>query len=173
MNMVNQMQVDTLLNDGGLEATNQYLTFMLNGEEYGIEILKVQEIKGWGPLTPLPNSPEHVLGVINLRGAIVPIIDLRVRLELEDAGFTSTTAVIIVEVDFENKMRTMGLVVDSVSEVYQLLPENIQEAAELHTAVASEGFIQAFGRIDEKLLILLNLEPIVSSALASSQEAEL
>lgn len=171
MNMVNQMQADKLLNDGGLEASNQYLTFLLNSEEYGIEILKVQEIKGWGPLTPLPNSPEHVLGVINLRGAIVPIIDLRIRLELATAEFTSTTAVIIVEVDFEGKMRTMGLVVDSVSDVYQLLPENIQEAAEVHSGVASDGFVQAFGRVEEKLLILLNLEPIVSSALANSQAA--
>lgn len=164
------MQTDKLNYDGGLDSFNQYLTFLLNDEEYGIEILKVQEIKGWGPLTPLPNSPKHVLGVINLRGAIVPIIDLRIRLDLKAAEFSSTTAVIIVEVDFEDRMRTMGLVVDSVSEVYQLMPDDIQDASEVHSSVVSDGFIEGFGRVDDKLLILLNLEPIVSSALTTDPE---
>ena len=165
MNMDHQMQADKLYNDGGLESSHQYLTFLLNNEEYGIEILKVQEIKGWGPLTPLPNSPDYVLGVLNLRGSILPIIDLRIRLALEKSEFSPTTAVIIVVVNFDNKTRTIGLVVDSVSEVYQLLPESIQSVEELHDKVSSEGIISGFGRVDEKLLILLNLEPIVSSAL--------
>lgn len=164
------MQTEKRKDDSGLECVNQYLTFLLNDEEYGIEILKVQEIKGWGPLTPIPNSPKYVLGVINLRGSIVPIVDLRIRLDLEQAEFSSTTAVIIVEVEFDNKMRTIGLVVDRVSEVYQLLPENIQDASEVHSTVSTDGFVEAFGRVDDKLLILLNLEPIVSSALLPDTE---
>ena len=167
-----QMFEDTLYSDSTEESANQYLTFLLNGEEYGVEILKVQEIKSWGPYTPLPKSPAHVLGVINLRGAIVPIIDLRVRLGLPTTKFNSTTAIIIVEVEYDNRLRTIGLVVDSVSEVYQLLPAQIQEASEVNGIADPQGFIEAFGRAEEKLLILINLDPIVRSSLELTPDIE-
>lgn len=153
------------------ETANQYLTFLLNGEEYGIEILKVQEIKSWGPYTPLPRSPDFVLGVINLRGAIVPILDLRARLGLPSTEVSSTTAIIIISAEYEQQVRTMGLVVDSVSEVNQLLPEDIQQASEVNSNVDPDGYISAFGRVDEKLIILLNLNPIIVSTLESTHEA--
>lgn len=161
------MQLESIHDQGTMESANQFLTFLLNGEEYGVEILKVQEIKSWGPYTPLPKSPEHVLGVINLRGAIVPIIDLRRRFKLPSADYTATTAVIIVRTEFEGQTRIIGLVVDCVSEVYQLLPENIQDAADMNNTSAPVGFVRAFGKIDEKLLILINLDPIVSSAIGA------
>lgn len=150
------------------ETANQYLTFLLHGEEYGIEILKVQEIKSWGPYTPLPKSPDFVLGVINLRGAIVPILDLRARLGLPPTEVTATTAIIIISVEHEQQRRTMGLVVDSVSEVNQLLPENIQQASDVNRSVDPDGYINAFGRVEDKLLILLNLDPIIASTLEPS-----
>lgn len=172
MNTETQMFEDTLYSDGTEESANQYLTFLLNGEEYGIEILKVQEIKSWGPYTPLPKSPPHVLGVINLRGAIVPIIDLRIRLGLPTTQFNSTTAIIIVEVEYNDRLRTIGLVVDSVSEVYQLLPTQIQDSSEVNGNADPEGFIAAFGRAEEKLLILINLDPIVRSSLELTPDIE-
>lgn len=154
------------------ETANQYLTFLLNGEEYGIEILKVQEIKSWGPYTPLPRSPDFVLGVINLRGAIVPILDLRARLGLPSTEVSSTTAIIIITAEYEQQVRTMGLVVDSVSEVNQLLPQDIQQASEVNSNVDPDGYISAFGRVDEKLIILLNLDPIVVSTLEPTPESD-
>ena len=168
MNKDKKMLAETIPTSGTEKSADQFLTFLLGDEEYGIEILKVKEIKSWGPYTPVPKSLPHVLGVINLRGAIVPIIDLRVRLDLPTLEFTSTTAIIIVEVEFENNMRTMGLVVDSVSEVYQLLPADIQKAAEVDSTLDPEGFVEAFGHVEDKLLILLNLDPIVSSTLRST-----
>jgi purine-binding chemotaxis protein CheW len=167
------MQVESIQSEMIHESANQYLTFLLNDEEYGIEILKVQEIKSWGPFTPLPRSPEHVLGVINLRGAIVPIVDLRARLGLPTTDMTSTTAIIIVSVDYEQQIRTVGLVVDRVSEVYQLLPENIQHSTDVNRSIDPAGYISAFGHIDEKLLILINLDPIIASTLESTVDVEL
>ena len=90
------------------DAGGQYLTFMLAGEEYGVEILKVQEIKGWDTVTPIPNTPDHVLGVLNLRGAVVPIIDLRTRFTLEQIDYGPTTVVIVVKVANEDQERTVG-----------------------------------------------------------------
>ncbi|MFK8077248.1 MAG: chemotaxis protein CheW [Granulosicoccus sp.] len=153
-------------------SENQYLSFLLNGEEYGIEILNVQEIKSWVPCTPLPRSPEYVLGVINLRGAIVPIVDLRAKMNLPAAEMTSTTAVIIVSVEFEQNARTVGLVVDCVSDVYQLMPENIQAADEGQPVSDRPSCITAYGHIENKLLILINLEPIITSTLEATKETD-
>jgi len=167
------MQLEMKEDPSTIEAKNQFLTFLLDKEEYGVEILNVQEIKSWGPYTPLPKSPDHVLGVINLRGAIVPIIDLRSRFKLPASKPTDTTAIIIVRSEHEDQIRIIGLVVDSVSEVYQLREENVQDAAEMHNSgdcpasSVPTNFVRAFGKIDDNLLILINLEPIVSSSVES------
>ena len=101
-------------------TSGQFLTFILDNEEYAIEILRVQGIQGWDRVTPIPNTPEYILGVINLRGSIVPILELRRRFELPSIDFGPTTVVIIVKIlDNENE-RTLGIVVDAVSEVYSL-----------------------------------------------------
>lgn len=149
-----------------IETADQFLTFMLGEEEYGVEILKVQEIKSWGPYTPLPKSPEHVLGVINLRGAIVPMIDLRCRFDLPSVEYTTTTAIIIVRSVIEEQMRIIGLVVDRVSEVYHLDSEAIQETSD-STGLARGEYIRGFGQTEDKMVILINLDPIVESSLES------
>jgi len=150
------------------ETADQFLSFLIAGEEYGIEILKVQEIKSWGQYTPLPKSPDYVLGVINLRGAIVPIIDLRSRFGLPPTEYTATTAVIIVRTGVDDHARIIGLVVDSVSEVYHLSPDAIQDAAEGgNTEKAS--YVRGFGQISDKLVILVNLDPIISESLGHIQ----
>lgn len=150
------------------ETADQFLTFLLHDEEYGVQILNVQEIKSWGPYTPIPKSPDYVLGVINLRGAIVPIIDLRKRFKLPAASYTATTAIIIVRCEYEEQSRIIGLVVDSVSEVYQLPAKDIQDAVEMNNTSMPEGYVRGFGHIDDKMLILINLDPIVSGTMDSS-----
>ncbi len=148
------------------ETADQYLTFLLGDGEYGVKILQVQEIKSWGPYTPLPNSPNYLLGVINLRGSIVPIIDLRIRFDLEKVEYTSTTAIIIVHVEIESHTRIVGLVVDLVSDVHHLAQDAIQSEEEV-IGSANGGYIKGLGQIGEKMVILINLEPVVTSSLAS------
>jgi len=152
---------------GEVPATaDQYLTFLLGTEEYGVEILKVQEIKSWTSLTPLPNAPEYLLGVINLRGAIVPVVDLKVRFGLDEEEEPGNGRVIvIVRVGEETaQTRIVGLVVDRVSEVYHLEPSAIQEGVDSRGAL-DQDYVRGIGQIDNKMVILVNLEPIVSSSL--------
>lgn len=151
------------------ETADQFLSFLIAEEEYGIEILKVQEIKSWGPYTPLPKSPDYVLGVINLRGAIVPIIDLRCRFGLPATDYTPTTAVIIVRTGSDDQARIIGLVVDSVSEVYHLSPDAIQDASETSSSEKA-SYVRGFGQIDDKLVILVNLDPIITESLGQIQQ---
>jgi len=154
-------------------AGGQYLTFMLAGEEYGVEILKVQEIKGWGPVTPIPNTPEYVLGVLNLRGAVVPIIDLRQRFELDSVEYGPTTVVIVVKMLHEEQARTVGLVVDAVADVYRLESAEIQPAPEMGGAVDTE-FVRGLATVEDKMVILLEVDELIDfnkmeSAAAASE----
>jgi purine-binding chemotaxis protein CheW len=127
-----QQQTEEIASIGSVsDGAGQYLTFMLAGEEYGIEILKVQEIKGWDSATPIPNTPEYVLGVLNLRGAVVPIIDLRKRFQLESIAYGATTVVIVVKMQQDDQERTVGLVVDAVADVYRLEASEIQPAPDM------------------------------------------
>ena len=140
--------------------SEQYLTFMLAGEEYGVEILRVQGIQGWEKVTKIPNTPEYILGVINLRGEIVPIIDLRQRFSLDQIQFGSTTVVIVIKMKNDGKERTLGIVVDGVSETYRFESENIQEPPEFGGAVSTE-FLKGLASIDEKMVILLDIDQLV------------
>ena len=141
-------------------AGGQYLTFMLAGEEYGVEILKVQEIKGWDTATPIPNTPAHVLGVLNLRGAIVPIIDLRKRFNLKSIPYGPTTVVIVVKMLHNGQERTVGLVVDAVADVYRLESDEIQPAPDMGGAVHTE-FVRGLATVDEKMVILLEINLLI------------
>ena len=141
-------------------AGGQYLTFMLAGEEYGVEILKVQEIKGWDTVTPIPNTPAHVLGVLNLRGAVVPIIDLRKRFSLDSVAYGPTTVVIVVKMLHDDQERTVGLVVDAVADVYRLESSEIQPAPEMGGAVHTE-FVRGLATVEEKMVILLEVDRLI------------
>lgn len=163
------MQNEVTSSNDIAETADQFLSFLIAEEEYGIEILKVQEIKSWGQYTPLPKSPDYVLGVINLRGAIVPIIDLRKRFGLPSTEYTATTAVIIVRTEDSDHARIIGLVVDSVSEVYHLAPDAIQDASD-HSNTEKANYVRGFGQIGEKLVILVNLDPIIAASLNQIQQ---
>lgn len=142
----------------------QYLTFLLGNEEYALPILKVQEIKSWTSVTEVPCTPEYMLGVLNLRGAIVPIFDLRRRFGLPVREFDSTTAVIIAHATIEGRTHVAGFVVDQVAEVYHFEDDNIQKSDEI-AATINADFISGLTRTEEKLVIILNLDAILRRSL--------
>jgi len=166
MNISTQADKTSMQTDAG---TDQYLTFLLADEEYGVDIMKVQEIRGWDGATAIPNTPEYVLGVSNLRGMIVPIIDLRQRFQLPNAEFNSSTVVVIVKVASEAGERTMGLVVDAVSEVYNLPEEAIGDTPDLGSAI-STNFVKGLATVDEKMIILLDIDRLINAGVLEDME---
>jgi len=166
MNMSTQVDQSSMQTDMG---TDQYLTFLLGDEEYGVDIMKVQEIRGWDGATAIPNTPDYVLGVSNLRGMVVPIIDLRLRFQLPKAEFNSSTVVVIVKVASETGERTMGLVVDAVSEVYNLPEEAIGDTPDLGGAI-STNFVKGLATVDEKMIILLDIDLLINTGVLKDVE---
>lgn len=148
---------------GGTAAadTDQYLTFILAEEEYGVDILRVQEIKGWEKVTPIPNTPEHIKGVINLRGTIVPIIDLRQCFKLERKAYGPTTVVIVLKVVHDDHERTMGFVVDAVSDVYDVRAGETKPPPDFGNSVNTNS-IQGLATVDEKMIILLDIDRLMN-----------
>lgn len=140
--------------------TSQYLAFTLAGEEYGVDILRVQEIMGWDSATPIPNTPDYIRGVINLRGTIVPIVDLRRRFAMESIDFGNTTVIVVLKVRNEQGERTMGFVVDSVSDVYTVRTEQVKPAPDLGVATAAVC-VKGLATLDSKMLILLDIDRLV------------
>jgi purine-binding chemotaxis protein CheW len=147
------------------ETSEQYLTFMLAGEEYGVDILRVQEIKGWNKVTRIPHTPDYVLGVINLRGAVVPILDLRRRFGLETIDFGPTTVVIVVRVMNGLTERTVGVVVDAVSEVYNVDAADSKPPPDVCGSVDTV-FVKALATVEEKMLILLDIDRLIGNSIA-------
>ncbi|RUM93982.1 MAG: chemotaxis protein CheW, partial [Thiothrix sp.] len=156
-----ETEVDLQANIG----TDQYLTFMLAGEEYGLDILNVQEIKGWEGATPIPNTPEHILGVINLRGTVAPIVDLRNCFHLEGSCYGTTTVVIMVKAEGDKRDRVVGIVVDAVSEVYNVSMDEIEPPPPMGTVVSTE-YIKGLATIDEKMIIILNISKMIESEIS-------
>lgn len=144
------------------ENTQQYLTFILAGEEYGVDILRVQEIKGWDAVTQIPNTPEYIRGVINLRGTIVPIIDLRIRFGMEQLEYGPTTVVIVLKVQSENASRIMGIVVDGVSDVYNMQKDEIKPSPDFGAGIDS-SFVKGLATIDEKMVIIIDIDHMLNS----------
>ena len=141
----------------------QFLTFKLAGEEYGVGILTVQEIRGWSAVTAIPHSPPWVLGVIDLRGVVVPVIDLRRRFELAPAEFGPATVVIVIRVNAGNEERTVGLVVDAVSEVYDIDASAFRQLPDLGSSAASE-VVNGLAHTDGKTVILLDAHRLAACA---------
>jgi purine-binding chemotaxis protein CheW len=144
----------------------QFLTFQLVGQRYGVEILQVQEIKGWEKPTRLPHSPAHVQGVINLRGAVVPILDLRKRFGLGEAEYGRTTVVIVVKVNTPRGELTAGMVVDGVCEVCNISAQELRAPPEMAAAIDTD-FVRGLAMVDDKMLILLDVARLVSNTLAA------
>lgn len=137
------------------EITNEYLTFILDGEEYGVSILAVQEIKVWSAVTDMPNTPNYVKGVINLRGVIVPIVDLRERLNKRCADYNENTVVIVLKQTISGNDVVVGIVVDAVSDVYKFTAGDIKSSPDFGSEIDSR-FVSGMATIDEKIIVILD-----------------
>ncbi|MCK5100861.1 MAG: purine-binding chemotaxis protein CheW [Desulfobacteraceae bacterium] len=142
--------------------TGKYLTFSLEDEEYGIGILKVKEIIGMMPITSVPRTPEYVKGVINLRGKVIPVIDLRLKFDLESIEYTERTCIIVVEIDSEASTVLIGIVVDAVSEVINIKEEEIEETPTFGTKLNTD-YILGMAKMEGGVKILLNIDKVLSS----------
>jgi len=147
-------KVDGLLASGARE----YLTFRLDQEEYGIDILKVQEIRGYEPPTRVANAPNFIKGVVNLRGTIVPIVDMRLKFNCEKAEYNAFTVVIILNL----RSRIVGIVVDSVSDVMELPPDSLKSAPDIDSVIDSSAVL-GLGSLGDRMLILLDIERLMSA----------
>ena len=137
----------------------EFLSFTLGKEEYGISIQKVQELRGYDTVTRIANAPEFVKGVVNLRGIIVPIIDMRIKFKLGTPSYDQFTVVVIL--NLENHV--VGMVVDSVSDVITLTPEQIKPPPEMNSVLAND-YLLGLGTVDERMLILIDIEKLMSGA---------
>jgi purine-binding chemotaxis protein CheW len=144
---------------GAHHLGGEFLTFRLGAEEYGIEILKVQEIRSYEPPTRIANSASFFKGVVNLRGVIVPIVDLRLKFGCDSAEYNSFTVVIVLNI----RGRVVGAVVDSVSDVLELPGEAVRPAPEINAAVDT-SYITGIANVSERMLILMDIEALMSSA---------
>jgi purine-binding chemotaxis protein CheW len=147
--------------------TQQFLTFVCAGEEYGVDILCVQEIKGWDGVTRVPYTPPYMLGVMNLRGVIVPVIDLRTRFGVGERAPDGSTVVIVVRVRTSNGEKTAGIVVDAVSEVYSVAPGNIKATPDLGS-VADGACVSGLTSVDGKMVMLLDIDRLVTSSVEAT-----
>ncbi len=142
-----------------VQTSGEYLSFTLGKEEYGIEILKVQEIRGYEAVTKIANAPEFIKGVVNLRGTIVPIVDMRIKFNLGNAEYNQFTVVIILNV----AGRVVGMVVDSVSDVIQLTADQIRQAPDFSSSFDTK-YITGLGTVDDRMLILVDIEKLMSAS---------
>jgi purine-binding chemotaxis protein CheW len=144
-----------------MEKEGKYLTFALANEEYGLEILKVREIIGYMEITAVPQTPEHVKGVINLRGQVIPVIELRAKFGMETTDVTEETCIIVVETSQGDRKFSTGIVVDRVQEVLDIDGENIEEAPQFGSSVNTD-FILGMGKIGDSVKILLDIDEVLS-----------
>ncbi len=159
----------------------QYLTFLLAGEEYAISILKVKEIIEYDTVTVVPKTPKWIRGVINLRGSVVPVIDLAVKFGLEERPVTRTSCIVILEGQLENQNTTMGIVADAVSQVMDLAGDDIREVPEFGTRV-QVNYLLGMAQLGKKFALLLDVDKVLStdellnldqvSAIAGSTDAD-
>jgi purine-binding chemotaxis protein CheW len=146
--------------------SGQYVSFTLGSERYGVDVSRVQEIKGFDSATRVPYSPAFVLGVVNLRGAIVPVIDLRMRFGLERAPYGATTVIVVVHIGAARGERVAGLVVDAVNEVHHIAADLIRPPPQL-AGMVEHSHVQGIADIDGQLLMLLDIEGLVTSSIAA------
>lgn len=154
--------VATVDNAGPSQALRQVLTFTLGAESFGVEILRVQEIRGWSKVTQIPEAPAHVLGVMNLRGSIVPIVDLRMRLGLERVEYTALTVIVVLSVESASGRRDFGIVVDSVSDVTDLTEDNLKPTPDLGSSVNTD-YIRSLATIGDRMVMLLDVDRLLTT----------
>jgi len=145
----------------------QVLTFVLGNETYGVDILRVQEIRGWSAVTKIPNSAPHVLGVLNLRGSIVPVVDLRKRFSLEQAEYTAITVIIVLSVRNEAGRRDFGVVVDGVSDVVDVQASEVRPTPDLGCRAATDH-IRGLVPVNDRMVVLLDLDRLIGAEMVEA-----
>ena len=138
---------------------SEFLAFKLGAEDYGIDILRVQEIRSFERPTHMANAPEHILGVVNLRGVIVPIVDMRIKFKLNPVNYDTFTVVIVLNIG----TRVVGMVVDGVSDVITLTPEQLRPVPDFSSTIGTDH-LMAIGSLQDRMLILIDIEKLMSSA---------
>lgn len=147
---------------GGISRGGKFLTFQLEGEVFGLEILKVQEIMGLISITRVPKTPGFIRGVINLRGKVIPVVDLRLKFGMQQNEDTDRSCIIVVQVTKEGRQVTMGTIVDEVSEVLDIQSSQIENSPEFGTAVDT-SFLLGIGKVNNKVVLLLNVDKVMST----------
>ena len=157
-------QAEMNLTDNNTDSTNggKYLTFVLDNEEYGIGVLKIKEIIGLMPVTPVPQTPDYLLGVINLRGKVIPVMDLRLRFGMEQVESTDRTCVIVVEIEGPSGPVMVGIVVDNVSDVLNIEEEQIVKEVGFGASLDTE-YISGMAKIGNGVKILIDIDKILNS----------
>ncbi len=159
------------MNDS-LVDIRQFLTFKLSEEVFGVDVAKVREILDFIQITKVPQTPDFMSGVINLRGSVVPVVDMRLKFGMEKTETTVNTCIIVVEVNLDGENVVLGALVDSVQEVFELDPSQIEPAPKIGTKLKTD-FINGMGKRDDKFIIILNIDKIFSSEeLALVQDAQ-
>ncbi len=148
---------------GRSQVAGQYLSFSLGGEEYGVDILKVQEIKGWEPVRPLPDTPHYICGVMDLRGLVVPVIDLRRRFDLAEADYSPTTVIVILATVIDGRKVIAGLVVDSVSDVLEVAADTVAPPPDLGPRIDT-GYIHGVVTRNGRMVVLLDADALLDPA---------
>lgn len=161
-NVVHQETAGSNITDIGLQLAGKYLTFALDNEEYAIEILKVNQIIRLQEITAIPRTPSFVRGVINLRGMIIPIIDLRNKFEMSNHADTERTCIVVIQLEMSNKNVNMGIVIDEVREVLEIPASDIEETPEFGAGINTE-FIMGIARTGKKVKILLDISRVLTS----------
>ena len=145
------------------QSGQQYLTFTLDDELYAVEILRVQEIKGWESATTIPNTPEYILGVMNLRGTIVPVMDLRLKFGMAAVEYDGTTVVVVLKVMVLDQERIMGVIVDGVSDVFNLKDQALQPPPEFGSSSVNTSYLHGLATVNDKLVIILDVDALMSA----------
>jgi len=164
--MSTETQTAPAVRPGSVAEEGKYLTFALGAEEYGLEILKVREIIGYMEVTAVPRTPAYVKGVINLRGQVIPVVDLRAKFAMPEAEVTEQTCIIVVEITQAGKAFNTGIVVDRVSEVLDITADQIEDPPQLGSTVEA-NFILGMAKVGEKVKILLDIDKVLAGIEAS------
>ena len=156
-------ETETLVADEAISRADQYLTYTIGEEEYGVKILSVREIRGWEPVARVPNTPSYIKGVLNLRGTAVPVVDMRMRMNISDPSYDSTTVLIVLRAAINDAERVAGILVDSVSDVMNARSQDIRKTPDFGENADTE-FITGLADVDGKMVNLFDVDSFMCYA---------
>ena len=156
-------EAEELVHDEAVSRADQYLTYTVGDEEYGVKILSVREIRGWEPVARVPNTPGYIKGVLNLRGTAVPVVDMRMRMNISDPSYDSTTVLIVLRAEINGAERVAGIVVDSVSDVMNARGHEIRQTPDFGETADTE-FIIGLADLDGKMVMLFDVDSFMCHA---------